>query len=1219
MPKFSWLHLTDLHLGMHGQDHLWPNIREAFFDDLGKLHEKCGPWDVVFFTGDFVQRGSADEFRELDFFLEKIWKHLKELGSDPALLAVPGNHDLFRPEPKLPAVRVLAKWKDNPEIHDEFWTDDGSDYRKVIEDAFCNYKAWCSETPFGNSAGIRPGLLPGDFSANLEYHGLRIGVVGLNTTFLQLTSGDYVGRLAWDPRQFHVACGGDGVEWVRNQNLSILLTHQPPDWLDDQSRSKVFSEIAPAGRFAVHLCGHMHKNLKLAVSTGGGPTRNLWQGCSLFGLEHYGDEKKEDRSHGYSAGLLQVEGRSGHLRHWPRIARFHSQNGWKIIPDHVGYSLNQDEGTPREAVGVLDMAHTSAIQRIQNRKRSHVTDSSTKQGTESGSARGMPLRTSAHDHAELRPYCEAVCKGHGFIRFVEIPFLKETFDIEIDELYVEPRLSSQEIHADTVPEAWPECMSALEALRKNQRVVLLGDPGCGKSTLVSCLAFHLSRPRSAKADRWAEEFAGAVPLLMILRELKLKADLTWEELITAFLNHHIGRLLQTRKRLENLLDDGRAFVLLDGFDEIGNLAVRRKLRDAIHIGMSEHPRARWLLTSRTVGYEQVPCHIMSNRDGQLGLEDERIIHEARPFRTHVCNVFYLAPFTNDQIEKFSSNWYAQHEREPRIIREQAAELVEAIHDNEGTRRLARIPYLLTLMALIHHKNAKLPHGRTELYERIAAAYLESIDVRRELNQLPYSLAQKKRWLADIGYRMQLLRGKPKSGGSKQNILVSKKDIYKWLTVAVKDVGAEKPIDEARLLLDYFARRSGLLLPRGEGQFAFMHLSLQEYFAACFLEPRLTASRFAGAKRVQPTDKQLRAWANDVTWKETFVLLFELLAGKDPRESEGLLRYLFDKRLETDPKREQETAARLLAELTTDPYVTLTAATRRGMRQLCWRWEFAAAAPTDDNFNRSIRRMPREQLTGSVVRTLLHEHRGDLAKAWSAAAISKEELKKSVRHLNLASCQTVEDLSPLSTLEMLSVLILQGCKAISDLKPLARLGGLTVLQLDGCSNVIDIQPLSGLTNLKYLSLSHCTGIENFEPLSSLAGLLSLDLSGCKFPTGLTTSSLRELRELFLEAWNDSQAPSLIGLERLTKLVITGQGSVSDLKPLVHCTTLKELHLHNFHPATDLAPLLELKNLDRLCLAGSRVTVPRQLKEKTTRGVARYSRPKLEQARIRVRRA
>jgi hypothetical protein len=56
--KFSWLHLTDFHYGLRGQNSLWPTLREPFFSDLEKLHKRAGPWQAVLFTGDFVQSGN---------------------------------------------------------------------------------------------------------------------------------------------------------------------------------------------------------------------------------------------------------------------------------------------------------------------------------------------------------------------------------------------------------------------------------------------------------------------------------------------------------------------------------------------------------------------------------------------------------------------------------------------------------------------------------------------------------------------------------------------------------------------------------------------------------------------------------------------------------------------------------------------------------------------------------------------------------------------------------------------------------------------------------------------------------------------------------------------------------------------------------------------------------------------------------------------------------
>ncbi len=60
--SFSWLHLTDFHNGLTGQDCLWPTLRAPFLDDLARLHELCGPWDAVLFTGDFVQSGEPAQF-----------------------------------------------------------------------------------------------------------------------------------------------------------------------------------------------------------------------------------------------------------------------------------------------------------------------------------------------------------------------------------------------------------------------------------------------------------------------------------------------------------------------------------------------------------------------------------------------------------------------------------------------------------------------------------------------------------------------------------------------------------------------------------------------------------------------------------------------------------------------------------------------------------------------------------------------------------------------------------------------------------------------------------------------------------------------------------------------------------------------------------------------------------------------------------------------------
>ena len=344
--SFSWLHLTDFHCGMKNQHWLWPNVREIFFDDLERLHEKCGPWDLVLFTGDLTQKGSAKEFQKVDEIFEQLWEHLRKLGSFPKILAVPGNHDLVRPRKITPPVKLLQQWLEKPDVEEEFWKEESSPYRKVIAKAFKNYVEWW-EKQSPRVKDVKMGILSGDFSATIEKDGAKLGIVGLNTSFLQLTDDKYEGRLTLHTMQFHGACNGDGPEWAKQHHACLLLTHHPPAWLSSNAQQHLNAEITDHGQFVVHLCGHMHKTVYRSIAESGTEARRLWQGRSLFGLEYYGKGSRMQRMHGYTVGKIELRGDTGTLTFWPREDRV--QGGQRnLVPD---YSVNlpaNEHTSPRE-------------------------------------------------------------------------------------------------------------------------------------------------------------------------------------------------------------------------------------------------------------------------------------------------------------------------------------------------------------------------------------------------------------------------------------------------------------------------------------------------------------------------------------------------------------------------------------------------------------------------------------------------------------------------------------------------------------------------------------------------------------------------------------------------------------------------------------------------------------------------------------------------------
>lgn len=356
----SWLHLTDFHYGLRGQDCLWPNLRAPFLEDVGKLHERSGPWHAVLFTGDFVQSGKSDEFRKMqEEVLDRLWKRLEELGSgDAVLLAVPGNHDLFRPNPNEdnPALDLLLDVDGFDKISGKFWENSAGAYRRVINEAFAAYTEWWKTAPHRPGVGIVEGTLPGDFAYSLDVAGRKIGIAGLNTSFLQLQGGDYVGHLVWDVRQLHAVCGAAIDDWLKLHDVSLLLTHQGPDWLTPEARKHGESEIAPPGRFAAHLFGHMHETaLRFTGHAGGEPVRHC-QGCSLFGMELFGEPPASRRSHGYAAGRIEFSDGKATIRHWPRVATNQGGGQWRYIPDHLNGGDLEDEATRPERVAIRKSA-----------------------------------------------------------------------------------------------------------------------------------------------------------------------------------------------------------------------------------------------------------------------------------------------------------------------------------------------------------------------------------------------------------------------------------------------------------------------------------------------------------------------------------------------------------------------------------------------------------------------------------------------------------------------------------------------------------------------------------------------------------------------------------------------------------------------------------------------------------------------------------------------
>ena len=789
----------------------------------------------------------------------------------------------------------------------------------------------------------------------------------------------------------------------------------------------------------------------------------------------------------------------------------------------------------------------------------------------------------------LRPYLANVRNWQGYIRFLGLPDRRDNPDIIIDRLFVAPLVTRRYVSPDESPENWTgEAETLLDALAEDTLLVLLGDPGIGKSTFLNYVAWLLSRPATnALIDR----LGWRLPLPMVLRELPVRGVKDFDELLKVFLSREISAPLRedNGRYLKQSLDEGQVFLLLDGIDELGDRETRENLRSAVFDGISRYPACRWLLTSRIVGYDEVPFDTVRNRSDEDLFQDEWVIlnaklHDMSPWpkvREHLqemrksegarVTVRYIAPFDDRRIAAFARNWYKQREAAATRAGANANHLVRAIHADESILRLARVPNLLTLMALIHRIEATLPHGRALLYERIAEAYLESIDKFRGIDSSPHDLPRKKGWLGRVGFEMQRRRTSEKEA-DEIDILVDFDSVLGWLSEEMKHSDTFPGSPSAQEFLNIVGRRSGLFLPRGERRYAFVHLSFQEYFAAVALEREVTRLRWARREksRLDFDRETLADWAGRSVWRETFAFLFELLASEEDNDWHAdLLESVFGRnfsRLTKSKLRNNEreivfNLSILLARLVVNSRSGFSSQDREKAITSCVEIQ---------------RRMPHGWNSQSIYRGLFGGDPELNAKVF-------EELKRiGVFRLDLKGIQ-IPDFMPLARLVTLKSLDLEGT-GISDISPLSNLTALEWLDLAGTA-VSDISPLSNLTTLKSLDLAG-TAVSDISPLSNLTALDALHLRGLQISDASSLATLTNLRTLNLWDTKVSDLSFVVNLTTLVSLALD-RTEVSDISPLATITALETLHLDDTQ-VTDLSPISGLVALENLHLWNTRVS-------------------------------